>query len=52
MMGRSAESIGKVLGISANTVRSHVGNIHSKLGISSRDELADLVEAAMGRTRR
>lgn len=48
MLGRSAESIGKVLGISANTVRSHVGNIHTKLGISSRDELADLVVEAMG----
>ncbi len=48
MLGRSAEGIGRVLGISANTVRSHIGNIHIKLGISSRDELADLVVAAMG----
>ena len=36
--------IGEVLGISPNTVRSHVGNIHSKLGIQSRDQLADLIE--------
>ncbi len=47
VLGRSAESIGAILGISPNTVRSHVGNIHTKLSISSRDELADLVEATM-----
>ena len=47
MLGRSAERIGAVLGISPNTVRSHVGNIHTKLGISSRDDLADLIEATM-----
>lgn len=44
VLGRSAASIGEVLGISPNTVRSHVGNIHSKLGIQSRDQLADLIE--------
>ena len=44
VLGRSAASIGEVLGISPNTVRSHVGNIHGKLGIQSRDQLADLIE--------
>lgn len=48
VLGRSAASIGEVLGISPNTVRSHVSNIHGKLGIQSRDQLADLIE----RTRR
>lgn len=44
VLGRSAESIGAILGISPNTVRSHVGNIHGKLGIQSRDQLADLID--------
>lgn len=43
-LGRSAERIGGLLGISPNTVRSHVGSIHGKLGIQSRDQLADLIE--------
>lgn len=43
-LGRSAERIGALLGISPNTVRSHVGSIHGKLGIQSRDQLADLIE--------
>ncbi len=45
VIGRSAEGIARVLGISPNTVRSHICNIHGKLGISSRDELADLIVA-------
>ncbi len=44
VVGRSAASIGKVLGISPNTVRSHVGSIHGKLSIQSRDQLVDLIE--------
>lgn len=44
VLGRSAEGIGAVLGISPNTVRSHIGNIHGKLGVQSRDQLADLIE--------
>ena len=47
VLGRSAERIGAVLGISPNTVRSHVGNIHTKLYISSRDDLADLLDSTM-----
>lgn len=47
VLGRSAEGIGAVLGISPNTVRSHIGNIHGKLGIQSRDQLADLIEQTM-----
>lgn len=47
VLGRSAEAIGVKLGISPNTVRSHVVNIHTKLAISSRDDLADLIEALM-----
>lgn len=44
VLGRSANGIGEILGISPNTVRSHVNNIHGKLGIQSRDQLADLIE--------
>ena len=47
VLGRSAERIGAVLGIFPNTVRSHVGNIHTKLSISSRDDLADLLDSTM-----
>ena len=47
VLGRSAERIGAVLGISPNTVRSHVGNIHTKLSISSRDDLADLLDSTI-----
>ena len=52
VLGRSADSIGMKLGISPNTVRSHIVNIHTKLSISSRDELADLIEQTMQKNTR
>ena len=36
--------IAKKLYISENTVRTHVRHIYGKLGISSREELIDLVD--------
>jgi len=38
---RSNKEIGAVLGISARTASTHLSNIFSKLGVTSRGELAD-----------
>ena len=38
---KSNKEIAAVLGISARTVTTHVANIFSKLGVTSRGELAD-----------
>ncbi|MEX2179270.1 MAG: LuxR C-terminal-related transcriptional regulator [Gemmatimonadaceae bacterium] len=40
---KSNKEIAGALGISARTVTTHVANIFSKLGVSSRGELADLL---------
>jgi DNA-binding NarL/FixJ family response regulator len=40
---KSNKEIAVALGISARTVTTHVANIFSKLGVSSRGELADRV---------
>lgn len=42
--GRTKAYIAEVLFVSENTVRSHVRNIYSKLGVHTRQELLDLVE--------
>ena len=42
LRGHSADAIGKLLGISAGTVRIHRRNIYSKLRISSQGELFSL----------
>lgn len=42
--GRTAEGIAEVMGISPHTVRAHVRKIHEKLRVSSRDQIAQLVE--------
>lgn len=47
---KSNKEIAKVLGISARTVTTHVANIFSKLGVSSRGELADRVREGLGTT--
>jgi DNA-binding CsgD family transcriptional regulator len=44
---KSNKEIAKELGISARTVTTHVANIFSKLGVSSRGELADRVREGM-----
>lgn len=42
--GRTAEGIAEMMGISPHTVRAHVRKIHEKLHVSSRDQIAQLVE--------
>ena len=39
----SIRTIGKAVGMSENTVRSHVRNIYAKLEVHTRDELQDLI---------
>lgn len=44
-MGRGSDYIAKHLSISWNTVRTHTQNVYSKLGVHSRNELMNLVDA-------
>lgn len=41
--GRSARYISEEMGVSFNTVRTHIRHVYEKLGIHSRQELIDLV---------
>lgn len=43
--GRGRTYAARELGISENTVRTHITNLYTKLGIHSKDELLDLLEA-------
>lgn len=43
--GRGSTYISEELYLSAHTVKTHTKRIHEKLGVHSRDELLDLVEA-------
>ena len=47
---KSNKEIAAALGISARTVTTHVANIFSKLGVSSRGELADRIREGIGST--
>ena len=44
--GRSAPRIQEELSLSINTVNSHISHIYRKLGVSSRQELLDLIEVS------
>lgn len=44
LLGRNAPTIAEELVISTNTVKTHVKRMYQKLGIHSRQELADLTE--------
>ena len=46
--GRSARYIAEDLGVSFNTVRTHIRHIYEKLSIHSKQELIDLVESGEG----
>ncbi len=46
--GQSPQTISNHLGISKNTVRTHMGNLYGKLNVHSRQELHDMVESEMG----
>lgn len=48
-IGRSQPYIREELMLSKNTVSSHVQHIYVKLGVHSKQELIDAVEAQMGR---
>lgn len=48
--GRSIDHIQNKLCISVHTVKTHVYNIYQKMGISSREELLDAVDAAKDAT--
>lgn len=43
--GMSAQQIADALVVSVHTVRAHVRNIHSKLAVSNRNQIVQLVEA-------
>jgi len=40
---KSNKEIGAALGISSRTVSTHLSNIYEKLGVSSRQDVADIV---------
>ena len=43
--GRSASYISEELGISFNTVRTHIRHVYEKMGVHSKQELLDIVDA-------
>jgi len=43
--GRSSSRIAEMLGVSLATVNSHVHHVYQKLGVHSRQELMDVIEA-------
>lgn len=45
--GRSVESIGRQLGVSENTVKTHLRNVYRKTSVHSREELLNLIEEVM-----
>ena len=46
---KGAGQITRALSISQNTLKTHVRHIYAKLGVHSKDELLDLVDAHVGR---
>ncbi|MBQ6454178.1 MAG: helix-turn-helix transcriptional regulator [Coriobacteriales bacterium] len=47
--GRSAQYVAKRLTVSVPTARSHIAHIYQKLGVSSQQQLMDLVDLRMSR---
>ena len=50
--GKNARSISEELGVSLNTIKSHMRVIYSKLGIHSQQELIKLVDEAFAEARK
>lgn len=46
--GRNVGAIADILGVSRNTVRTHVQRLYTDLGVHTRQELIDLLESADG----
>lgn len=46
--GRDVGAIAEMLGVSRNTVRTHVQRLYTDLGVHTRQELIDLLESADG----
>ena len=46
--GHSSKYVAGILCVTPNTVRSHTKNIYAKLGISSRDEMLEIIRAQEG----
>ncbi len=46
--GRNGAYIQRQLGVSYNTIKTHVAHIYAKLGVHAHQELIDLVEAVRG----
>ena len=46
--GRDLPSISQIMGLSKNTVRTHMRNLYRKLDVHSRQEIIDIIEGADG----
>ncbi len=51
LTGRNAAGIAEILYLSENTVRTYLKRVYKKLDVHSKEELRDLVERAVERTR-
>ena len=51
-MGYSADAVAERLGVSWNTARTHSRNIYAKMGVHSRQELIEAMDAMKCRANR
>ena len=50
--GASNKEIAEQEYVSVNTVKTHISNVYSKLGVSGRDGLAQMLKEELGRRKR